>query len=106
MFLLLSWPKTIRATRTVADALELIRSDRRGTAAIEFVLFAGMLSLGMLNAADISIYIYKRMEVESATQMGAQAAWKTCDLNHLPAVTNCPGLIFAVQNAVQGTSLG
>jgi len=88
------------------ETLETIRTDQRGVSAVEFSLFAGLLSLGVLNTADVSIYIYKRMELENATQMGAQAAWKTCDPNHLPATTKCPGLINAVTTAVQSTSLG
>ena len=48
------------------------------------------------------------MEVENASQMGAQAAWKTCNPNNnqIPATTNCPGLTTAITNAVQSTSLG
>jgi hypothetical protein len=46
------------------------------------------------------------MEVENATEVAAQAAWKACDLSHLPATTNCPGLTTAMQNALQSTSLG
>ena len=57
---------------------------------------------------DVSIYLYQRMELENAAQMGVQAAWKTCDPNNkqLPATTNCPGLTTAITNAVQSTSLG
>ena len=84
----------------------LIWSDQRGVSAIEFAFIAGFLSLGLVNIADLSIYIYKRLELENATQMGAQAAWKTCDLQHIPATTNCPGLLTAVTNAVHSTSLG
>ena len=90
------------ATRT-CDA---ITSDERGVAAVEFALFAGTLSLALLNAVDVSIYVYKRMELENAAQMGAQAAWKACDTNHLPATTSCSGLTTAVTKAVQSTSLG
>lgn len=48
------------------------------------------------------------MELENATEMGAQAAWKTCDPNNnqVPATTNCSGLTTAITNAVHGTSLG
>jgi Flp pilus assembly protein TadG len=83
-----------------------LRGDRRGVAAIEFAFFAGLISIGMLNVTDIAVYVYQRMQVEYATQAGAQAAWHTCDINHLPATTNCSGLNTAVQNAVQSTSLG
>jgi Flp pilus assembly protein TadG len=91
-----------RLTRLVAA----IRRDQRGVAAIEFGLFLIFLSLGLANVADVSIYIYQRMQAENATQVAAQAAWKACDLSMLPATINCPGLATAIQNAVQSTSLG
>jgi Flp pilus assembly protein TadG len=80
--------------------------DSRGTSAIEFAFIAPFLIIALLNVSDISIYIFQRMQVENAAQMGAQAAWKTCSLAQLPATTNCPGLNQAVQTAVQSTSLG
>jgi Flp pilus assembly protein TadG len=80
--------------------------DQRGVAAIEFGFFAIFLSLGLANVADVSIYIYQRMQAENATQVAAQAAYKTCDLSKLPATTNCPGLATAMQNALVSTSLG
>jgi Flp pilus assembly protein TadG len=80
--------------------------DRRGVAAIEFGLFAIFLSLALANVTDASFYIYQRMQAENATEVAAQAAWKTCDPSQLPATTNCSGLATAVQNAVQSTSLG
>jgi Flp pilus assembly protein TadG len=83
-----------------------LRSDRRGVAAIEFAIFAGLLSIGMLNVTDLAVYVYQRMQVEYATQAGAQAAWHTCNTNQLPATNNCSGLSNAVQNAVKSTSLG
>src|SRR5450759_2054672 len=85
-----------------------IRSDQRGTSAIEFALFGGLLSLGMLNTVDISIYLYQRMEVENATQMGAQAVLQACDptKGYLPATQNCPAFPTAITNAVTSTSLG
>ena len=94
--------------RKVARQIEALSSDQRGVSAIEFSLFAGLLSVGLLNTVDLSFYIYKRMELENATQMGAQAAWKTCDPSqgYLPATQNCPGLTTAITNAVQRTSLG
>jgi Flp pilus assembly protein TadG len=92
--------------RNATKKVVAIWSDHRGVSAIEFSFFAGVLSLGVINTADISIYIYKRMQLENATQMGAQAAWKTCDPSHLPATTNCPGLMTAITHAVQSTSLG
>jgi Flp pilus assembly protein TadG len=94
--------------RNLAKKFAAIRSDRRGTSAIEFSFFAGLLSLGLLNMTDISRYLYQRMELENATEMGAQAVWKLCDpfKGYTPATTNCPGLTTTVTNAVQTTSLG
>ena len=83
-----------------------ILRDRRGVAAIEFAIVAGFISVGALNTADVVMYARDRMEVENATEMGAQAAWKTCDMSHLPATVNCPGLNAAITAAIQSTSLG
>lgn len=90
----------------ITKHITTLQSDRRGVAAIEFAIFASLLSIGMLNVTDVAVYVYKRMQVEYAAQAGAQAAWQTCDVNHLPATTKCSGLNTAVQNAVQSTSLG
>ena len=98
--------KLILGLRSATDKIVLFQSDRRGVAAIEFAIFAGLLIFATLNVAEISIYIYQRMQVENATEMAAQAAWKNCDLTMLPATTNCPALTKAVQNAMQSTSLG
>ena len=107
MFRLSAQAKTALAImRKVTKKVAAIWSDQQGVSAIEFSFFAGLLSLGMLNTADVSIYIYQRMELENAAQMGSQAAWKTCDTAHLPATTNCSGLMTAVTNAAQSTSLG
>jgi Flp pilus assembly protein TadG len=89
-----------------AGRTKAIWTDQRGVAAIEFGLFAIFLSLGLANVADVSIYIYQRMQAQNATQVAAQAAWKTCDPSKLPATTNCPGLTTAMNNAVASTSLG
>ena len=86
--------------------LRAFRRDEEGLAAIEFALIAGTLSIGLLNTVDVGVYAFKRMEVENAAQMAAQAAWKTCDLSHIPATTSCPTLNTAVTQALQATSLG
>ena len=98
--------RAIHLVRRLRESLEAFGRDRRGTAAIEFAVFAGFLSVATLNVAEVSVYIFQRMQVENATQMAAQAAWKTCDTNHLPATTNCPGLSIAVASSVQSTPLG
>lgn len=109
MFLVSAKEKNVRnALSMLFNKVASLRSDERGVSAIEFSFFAGMLSLALLNTADVSIYIYRRMELENASQMGVQAAWQTCNPNNnqLPATTNCPGLMTAITNAVQSTSLG
>ncbi len=98
--------RTTRFVRRLRERLKRFDQDRRGTAAIEFAIFAGLLSVATLNVAEISVYIFQRMQVENATQMAAQAAWKACDISHLPATTNCPALTTAVTNSVQSTVLG
>ena len=88
--------------------LSALRSDQHGTSAIEFAMVAGILCFGLLNTADISVYIYKRMQVENATEMAVQMAWKVCDPSngYLPATTRCPPLTTAITEAAQSTSLG
>ncbi len=63
------------------------------------------MALTVLNVTDISVFLYDTLQVNNATQMGAQAAWQTCDLNHLPVTTKCPAMTSAVTAAVQSTSL-
>lgn len=94
--------------RKIIANVAALRSHQQGTSAIEFSFFAGLLSFGMLNMTDVSIYLYQRMEVENAAQMGVQAAWKTCNPNYyqVPATMKCPELTTAITKAVQSTSLG
>jgi Flp pilus assembly protein TadG len=42
-----------------------LKTDERGASALEFAIFAGILAFGLLNTADVSIYIYKRMQVRT-----------------------------------------
>jgi len=94
--------------RKLTSSASALQTDERGASALEFVIFAGMLAFGLLNTADISIYIYKRMQVENATEMAAQAAWKACDPSkgYLPATLSCPNLTTLMTQAAQSTGLG
>jgi len=95
--------------RTLATSmLRRFTRDAGGSAAIEFASAAIFLVLGALNAVDFGYYMYQRMEVEYAAQVGAQAAWKTCyDTSvMLPATQNCTGLNTAITAAIHATSLG
>jgi len=98
----------LATTRTLAGKVAGLCSDQAGASALEFSIFAALLAFGLLNTADISIYVYKRMELENATQMAVQAAWKACDPSkgYLPATTSCPGLTAAITGAAHSTSLG
>jgi Flp pilus assembly protein TadG len=96
-------PKTLRQLRI---KLAAIRSDERGVAAIEFSFFAALLCFGLLNTADIGIYIYKRMELENAAQTAAEWVLTNCSPNNLPATTQCANLTSNITNAMQSTSLG
>ncbi|HEX2633019.1 MAG TPA: TadE/TadG family type IV pilus assembly protein [Bradyrhizobium sp.] len=99
-------PSLTTLTRRFAAEGKAISSDQRGVAAVEFGLFAIFLAVALANVTDTSIYIYQRMQVENATQVAVQAAWKACDPSQLPATTKCTGLTTALQNAIQSTSLG
>jgi Flp pilus assembly protein TadG len=91
----------------VCKILAAFRRDTRGVAAIEFGAAGMMLAVSMLNAVDVGFYMYRRMEVENAAEVGAQAAWNTCSTQaQLPATQNCPTLNSAVLTAIHSTSLG
>jgi Flp pilus assembly protein TadG len=88
--------------------VRLFCRDTRGAAAIETAITSLMLAVAVLNGVDIGFYAYKKMEVQNAAQVGAEAAWKTCyDISSmLPATQNCAGLNGAITAAIQSTSLG
>ena len=92
--------------RQLGRRLNRAASDVRGVAAIEFSLIAVLLVVALLNTVDVARYFYMTMEVQNAAQIAGQAAWKTCDVSHLPATTNCPGLNHAITGAIQASSLG
>ena len=91
---------------TCAGLISRLRKDSKGLAAIEFALIAGFLAVAVLNVADISVFLFDELQVNNATQMGVQAAWATCDLNHVPVTTKCPAMNGAITTAIQSTALG
>ena len=99
-------PSPAKLALELANRIKAISADQSGVAAIEFGIFAPLLFLALVNVADVTIYLYQRMQVQNATQVAAQAAWKACDLPQLPATVNCPGLTTAISNALASTSLG
>jgi len=52
----------------------LFRDCIRGTAAIEFALFGGVLSAMMVVSGDLGLAYYANMQVQTAAQVGAQYA--------------------------------
>ena len=102
-------PSPAKLALELAGKIKAISTDQSGVAAIEFGLFAIFLSLALVNVVDVTMYLYQRMQAENATEVAAQAAWKTCDLTVLPLTTDCSTLaasVTAVQNALGSTSLG
>jgi Flp pilus assembly protein TadG len=87
-------------------ALRAVRRSSRGIAAIEAAVIMPILMIVLVNAFDFGTYVYRRMELLNAAQMGVQAAWRTCDQSSLPATVNCASLTSAVIAAVQSTPLG
>ena len=80
--------------------------DKRGLAAIEFALIGGTLIFGLFNMIDFGRYLYAKMEVQNAAQMGVQLVWNTCNAPNLPATTACTNESAALTTGVQSTSLG
>jgi len=102
-------PLPAKLALELAGRIKAMPADQRGVAAIEFGIFAPLLFLALANVMDVTMYLYQRMQVQNATEVAAQAAWKKCDLTALPPTTDCSTLaasVTAVQNALGSTSLG
>ncbi len=84
--------------------------DCRATAAAEMALVVPFLAFIGLNVADMSVYLYTKMQVDLAAHEAVGAARVLCDpLAHptwLPAVPNCPSLTTTMLSAAQSTTLG
>lgn len=80
-----------------------------GAAAVEFALWAVILTAPILSVVDIGFYVYRYMQVNEAAQVAAQAAWVTCDPSKgafLPAAKQCPTLWSVMTTAAHSTTLG
>ncbi len=95
-----------RLADMIRVVMSAIRSQTRGTAAVEFAIALPVLVGMVINLFDTVSYVYQVMEVSNAAQMGAQSAWKTCDPEQQQATNRCAGLGAAVTSAVSSTSLG
>jgi Flp pilus assembly protein TadG len=80
--------------------------SQSGAAAAELALIATVLVVALLNVADLSIYVFRRIQVEMAAQAGAQAVHRLCSPLQIPVSINCAGWTSAVATGVQSTSLG
>jgi Flp pilus assembly protein TadG len=78
-----------------------------GASAVEFVLCLSLLVYPLINVFDLGLYVYQRMQVENAAQMGVQAAYNTCSQAYpSPSFTNCGSTgTTAVTSATGTTSL-
>lgn len=60
--------------RRIVFLVKKFQRDERGASAIEFAVIASFLSIILLNAVDISNYMYRQMQVTGAVRAGAQYA--------------------------------
>lgn len=82
-------------------------ADERGAAAVEMALWALIIVLPVMNVIDLGYFLYQRMQLENATKMAAQAAWRSCGPIYQPATTRCPNYPGLLTTAIQSTtSLG
>lgn len=88
--------------------LRSIMRDEKAAAASELVLILPAIAFVFLSVADLSMYIWSRMQVDLAAQEAVGAARVKCDTDEeLPATTNCGGdLSSTMASAAQTTSLG
>jgi Flp pilus assembly protein TadG len=81
--------------------------ETRGAAAAEFAIWVPVVMIPLMNVGDLSMYVYRSMQVQNAAQIGAQAGWRACSsASQTPATQNCSAFSNAVSAGVQNTSLG
>jgi Flp pilus assembly protein TadG len=84
--------------------------DCRGAAAAEFALVLPLLAYIFLNVADLSLYLWSKMQVDLAAQEAVGSARALCDgttaAKAIPATTGCTSLSTTMTSAAQSTSLG
>jgi Flp pilus assembly protein TadG len=93
-----------------ANVLRRLRAfgrDAGGASAVEFVLWLALLAYPLINVFDLGLYVYQRMQVENAAQMGVQASYTTCSQAYpSPSFTNCGSTgTAAVTTGTQSASL-
>lgn len=79
---------------------------------MEFAVWLVALAYPFVNAADLAVYAFRKVEVQNAAQMAVQAAFNTCGQNFsTPVYTSCNTVnsnagANAVTAAVKTTTLG
>jgi uncharacterized membrane protein len=103
----------MRSIGALISAWRRYRRSSRGAAAAEFAIMLPLLTIPVLNAIDLGVYAYDRMELNLAAQVAAQQAWVLCAVNgKVPATVtvngkaNCPGFGAAETLAAQSMTLG
>jgi len=87
-------------------ALRAYLSNRRGSAAIEFALVLGMLTIPLMSVIDLGMYTYDKMQVRSAAQVAAQSVWASCgSSSNWPVTRYCTSWQSGINTSAQLTSL-
>ncbi len=93
-------------SRRRGKGLLSLASDVEGLALTEFALVVGAVSVALLSTVDVARYYHAKSEVENATQMAVQLAWKSCDATKVPVTTSCPAFMTSINAGLRSTSLG
>ena len=80
----------LRGSRSLNRLFARAVKDTKGVAAIEFAIMIPLFGLMLVSVTDIGLSVYRKMQVESAAQTGAQYAMvRGFDLSSISgAVTN------------------
>lgn len=82
-----------------------LRADE-GAAASELAIWAVLIVTPLASVADLGIFAFQGMQVQTAVQAGVQAARTACRSYEPPYTSTCAGLTGAVDAAVHTTTLG
>lgn len=96
----------MKAAFSQRRGLRRFAHSESGAAAVELALILTVLVVALLNVVDLSVYAFRRIQVEMAAQAGAQAVHRLCSPLQIPVSANCTGWASAVTTGVQSTSLG
>lgn len=80
--------------------------SERGSAAAEFAIWLGVLTVPLLSAVDVAWYAIQSMQVGQAAQSAAQTAFTLCNGTTIPVASNCTNFHTQLTTSLQSTSLG